>query len=294
MLREIQGPAGRLEALLEAPADRGVTADGLSRPEPRTVSARRWCSAIRTRSSAARCTPRACIRRPRRWRASAARCCASTSAASARATGRSTKGRRAGRLPRRARLHGRALSRRAALGGGHVVRIVGRPDRRRRGSARVGCCSASRCREQVTTSSAVAASTKPKFFIHGEHDEICVREGDPRVLRARGRAQGAGDHRRLPIICSTAWSARWPTPSKNCWETGHGSSEVHGMNEAVIVSAVRTAVGKAPNGTLRGTRPDELAATVIGEALRRAPGIDAGRDRRRDPRLRDAGGASRA
>jgi acetyl-CoA acyltransferase len=48
------------------------------------------------------------------------------------------------------------------------------------------------------------------------------------------------------------------------------------MVEAVIVSAVRTAVGKAPNGTLRGTRPDELAATVIAEALRRAPGIEPG------------------
>jgi acetyl-CoA acyltransferase len=47
------------------------------------------------------------------------------------------------------------------------------------------------------------------------------------------------------------------------------------MADAVIVSAVRTAVGKAPNGTLRGTRPDELAAAVIAEALRRAPGIDA-------------------
>ena len=47
------------------------------------------------------------------------------------------------------------------------------------------------------------------------------------------------------------------------------------MNEAVIVAAVRTPVGKAPNGMLRGTRPDELAATVIGEALRRAPGLDA-------------------
>ena len=46
------------------------------------------------------------------------------------------------------------------------------------------------------------------------------------------------------------------------------------MNEAVIVSAVRTAVGKAPNGTLRGTRPDELAAAVIGAALSRAPGLD--------------------
>jgi len=47
------------------------------------------------------------------------------------------------------------------------------------------------------------------------------------------------------------------------------------MAEAVIVSAVRTAVGKAPAGTLRGTRPDELAAAVITEALRRAPGINA-------------------
>src|SRR6478735_2954783 len=46
------------------------------------------------------------------------------------------------------------------------------------------------------------------------------------------------------------------------------------MNTAVIVSAARTAVGKAPNGTLRGTRPDELGAVVIAEALRRAPGID--------------------
>ena len=46
------------------------------------------------------------------------------------------------------------------------------------------------------------------------------------------------------------------------------------MEDAVIVSAVRTAVGKAPNGTLRGTRPDELAATAIIEALRRAPAID--------------------
>jgi len=48
------------------------------------------------------------------------------------------------------------------------------------------------------------------------------------------------------------------------------------VTDAVIVSAVRTPVGKAPNGTLRGTRPDELAAIVVGEALRRAPGLDPG------------------
>jgi acetyl-CoA acyltransferase len=36
---------------------------------------------------------------------------------------------------------------------------------------------------------------------------------------------------------------------------------------------VRTAVGKAPNGALRYTRPDEMAAVVIAEALKRAPGV---------------------
>ena len=39
------------------------------------------------------------------------------------------------------------------------------------------------------------------------------------------------------------------------------------MRSAVIVSAARTAVGKAPNGSLKTVRPDEMAATVIGEAL---------------------------
>jgi acetyl-CoA acyltransferase len=46
------------------------------------------------------------------------------------------------------------------------------------------------------------------------------------------------------------------------------------MRDAVIVSAVRTPVGKAPNGALRFARPDDMAATVITEALRRAPGLD--------------------
>jgi acetyl-CoA acyltransferase len=46
------------------------------------------------------------------------------------------------------------------------------------------------------------------------------------------------------------------------------------MTDAVIVSAVRTAVGKAPAGTLRSTRPDDLAAAAIAGALERAPGLD--------------------
>ena len=46
------------------------------------------------------------------------------------------------------------------------------------------------------------------------------------------------------------------------------------MHDAVIVAAVRTPIGKAPNGSLRTVRPDEMGAAVIAEALRRAPGID--------------------
>ena len=47
------------------------------------------------------------------------------------------------------------------------------------------------------------------------------------------------------------------------------------MKEAVIVSAVRTAVGKAPKGTLKNTRPDDLGAAAIREAVNRAEGLDA-------------------
>jgi acetyl-CoA acyltransferase len=46
------------------------------------------------------------------------------------------------------------------------------------------------------------------------------------------------------------------------------------MREAVIVSAARTAVGKAPRGALNGTRPDDMAAAAIKAAVERAPGLD--------------------
>jgi acetyl-CoA acyltransferase len=62
--------------------------------------------------------------------------------------------------------------------------------------------------------------------------------------------------------------------------TDHGSpvtshqSRVTKMREAVIASSVRTPVGKAFKGTLRATRPDDLAAIAIQEAIRRVPGLD--------------------
>src|SRR6059058_4518928 len=46
------------------------------------------------------------------------------------------------------------------------------------------------------------------------------------------------------------------------------------MREAVLVSSVRTAVGKAFKGTLRATRPDDLAAVAIKGALERVPQLD--------------------
>ena len=46
------------------------------------------------------------------------------------------------------------------------------------------------------------------------------------------------------------------------------------MKEAVIVSGARTAVGRAPRGTLRTTYPDDMAGAAVKEALRRAPGLD--------------------
>src|SRR6202041_2885635 len=45
--------------------------------------------------------------------------------------------------------------------------------------------------------------------------------------------------------------------------------------EAVIVAITRTAVGKAPRGVMRSTRPDDMAAATIREALRRGPALDA-------------------
>jgi acetyl-CoA acyltransferase len=45
------------------------------------------------------------------------------------------------------------------------------------------------------------------------------------------------------------------------------------MNQAVIVSAVRTAVGKAPKGALSATRPDDMAAVAMRTAIERVVGL---------------------
>ena len=46
------------------------------------------------------------------------------------------------------------------------------------------------------------------------------------------------------------------------------------MKEAVIVAATRTAVGRAPKGALRQTRPEYMGVTVLNEVIKRTPGLN--------------------
>ena len=46
------------------------------------------------------------------------------------------------------------------------------------------------------------------------------------------------------------------------------------MNDAVIVTAIRTPVGKANKGTLKDMRPDDMAAAAIAAAIERTPGLE--------------------
>ena len=48
------------------------------------------------------------------------------------------------------------------------------------------------------------------------------------------------------------------------------------MKEAVIVAACRIAVGKAPRGMLKDTRPELMGCAVLGELLDRAGDLDPG------------------
>ncbi len=66
------------------------------------------------------------------------------------------------------------------------------------------------------------------------------------------------------------------------------------IQDAYIVSAVRTPVGKAPRGVFRNTRPDDLLAHVLREAIKRAPGIDVARIGDAVIRVRDARSRARA
>ena len=59
--------------------------------------------------------------------------------------------------------------------------------------------------------------------------------------------------------------------------------------DAYIVAAVRTPVGKAPRGMFRTVRPDDMLAHVLKAAMDECPGLDPGGHRRCNCRLRHAG-----
>src|SRR3954469_24233162 len=176
------------------------------------------------------------------------------------------RSRRTRRFPGRAGLHARPLSRCADVGRRDVVRLLCRPHCRRAGSAGH---DAHRHR-----AAGVALRLRRR---RGERESEVLHprrirrarsaEGNARVLRALRRTEGSRRHRRGRS------SVRGESEPGRRGDRGFVRRLV--MKDAVIVSAVRTAVGKAPGGTLRGTRPDELAAAAIGEALKRANGIDA-------------------
>src|SRR6266566_910672 len=68
------------------------------------------------------------------------------------------------------------------------------------------------------------------------------------------------------------WRTKYSSPHGAFAEKGQGVEKLI-MNSPVIVSAVRTAVGKAPKGTLSGTRPDDMAAVAMRAAIERTPGL---------------------
>ena len=168
---DLIGPAGPLEALIDA----------AGRPA-RHVRPRQSSLRIRIRSSAGRCTPRRFTRAPRVSRASGARCCASISAAWVAAPATFDQGEgekedfRAALDYMAARYPGTPLWAAGFSFGAWVALEVGADDRV---SALIGIAPpvATSVSGQDYTFEATLASTKPKFFVQGEADEVCPIEG---------------------------------------------------------------------------------------------------------------------
>ena len=111
----------------------------------------------------------------------------------------------------------------------------------------------------------VKLSPKPKFVVHGDHDELIPLKL-VRQFYAQLRTRRSSSRSTAPITCSTARQPKSATRSKISSRISH---------------ARRSNRLRRPHGGRQGAergaedrRPDEMAATVIAEALRRAPGVD--------------------
>src|SRR5690242_18255 len=69
--------------------------------------------------------------------------------------------------------------------------------------------------------------------------------------------------------CASCWAAPRSSAPTNSPSRSSSSASVGAVSRAVVLSAVRTPVGRY-GGVLAGERPDDLAALVIGEAVARA------------------------
>ena len=136
---------------------------------------------------------------------------------SAGALGRRT--RRAGRLSRGARLHGRAAPGPRALGCRLLVRLVHRTTV---GATDDRVCALIGIAPPVNKYdfTAIKPSTKPKFIIHGEADELIpLKRCGSSTPRCRSRRSSSRSI--APTTCSTGRRARWATRSKNCSRISH-------------------------------------------------------------------------
>ena len=214
-ITDLTGPAGRLEALLDLPAGRRRR----RRAGARGGRLRAPASAVRRDDAhegglSGREGARA---------ASAARCCASTSAASAQRGHLRSGRRREGRLQRRrSTTWRRGIPALAAVGRGVLVRRVGRARGRRRRRSRVG---ADRHRAAVATSVSgmkyefptTLASDEAEVLRPGRSRRGLSDRGDVDSSTRSCRSRRSWSSSTPPIICSTARRRRSARRSRTCW-----------------------------------------------------------------------------
>ena len=126
------------------------------------------------------------------------------------------------------------------------------------------------------------ASTKPKFFVQGEADEVCPLEG---MWKFYGRLE---EPKELVVIDAADHLFDGKTQ-----EVGEALEDLlgdfadgrhsHERSSHRLARSGRQSA-RRPAGALRYTRPDDMAAVVIEAALGRAPGLDRGGGRGRDHR----------
>ena len=267
---------------------RSLQASGCARP---------WSSRTRIRCTAARCTRR------RVYRATKALAGLGLRGAAVQFPGRRAerrhvrqRRRRARGLPRRPRLHGVAVSRRRAVGGGVLVRRVrrahGRRARRPRLDADRHRAGAARC----TTSPSCWRAAKPKYFVQGERDEICPLAHMRGVLRASCRSRSSSWWCLARTTCSMARStsvgaarSREMFATTRQRERTKSGGKVTCTTQSSSPRCGRPSARRLPARCAR-PGPTRWAAVVLREALARAPGLDPVGGRRRDHGLRDAGG----